>query len=109
MMRLTKLNSELHNSIMVWNPDQPWMRPVFSDNLSSPLYYASTLGLFEVCESLIEKRENVNAQGEYGNALQAASMIVERTRGHRSIAAGERGRRQRAGRTIRERSAGGIV
>src|SRR5436305_15115896 len=67
---------ELYNSIMVWSPDQYWREPFSSYDFASRLYYASTLGLFEVCERLIETGVNVNAQGGYfGNSLQAASLV----------------------------------
>jgi ankyrin repeat protein len=61
--------------IQLWNPERPWEEVDFRRRpATSPLYYASFLGLFYQVQRLIEKRADVNAQGgRYGNALQAAS------------------------------------
>lgn len=48
---------------------------------AQPLYYASMAGLEKMVELLVEKGENVNAQGGYyGNALVAAA-----SKGHKTI------------------------
>ena len=62
--------------IQLWDPES-WLqwtdfarRPT-----ASPLYYASMRGLYYHVQRLIEKGQNVNAQGgKHGNALQAASL-----------------------------------
>ncbi|KAL5328216.1 hypothetical protein ACEPPN_001712 [Leptodophora sp. 'Broadleaf-Isolate-01'] len=55
----------------------------YFDRISSPLYYASLEGLFELVSLLLEKGADVNAQGgSYGNALQAAL-----SRGHEATTA----------------------
>ncbi|KAF8218589.1 hypothetical protein L208DRAFT_1482655 [Tricholoma matsutake] len=68
--------------VQVWDLDTPWKlinlarRPA-----TSSLYYASFLGLFHQVQILIQKGEDVNAQGgRHGNALQAASY-----KGHQEI------------------------
>jgi ankyrin repeat protein len=57
-----------------------------------------------VVRLLVDRGADVNAQGgEYGNALQAAAG----QRGGGPAAGGSRGRRQRSGRPLRQRSPGG--
>jgi ankyrin repeat protein len=70
--------------IQLWDPENPWRETDFERRpRSSPLYYASFLGLSCQVQRLIEKGADVNAQGGfsgYGNALQAASC-----NGHQEI------------------------
>ncbi|KAF8239814.1 hypothetical protein L208DRAFT_1102904, partial [Tricholoma matsutake] len=68
--------------VQVWNPDKPWeLIDLARRPAASSLYYASFLGLFHEVQILIQKGEDVNAQGGFqGNALQAAS-----SRGHQEI------------------------
>ena len=73
--------NNLDNSLKVWDPDKPYAKNLQKSDLAPSLYYASSLGLFEVCRLLLEKGADVNAQGGfYGNALQAASY-----NGHRAV------------------------
>src|SRR6266516_2691020 len=64
------------NCVRLFDPDEPWEEPNISGlkQVSSPLYYASLVGLIESTRLLLENGADVNAQGgTYGNALQAAS------------------------------------
>jgi ankyrin repeat domain-containing protein 50 len=80
------------NCITIHNPDQPWRRPFQqeADEVATPIYYSSLLGLHPVLCALLkipnenaqmigygktelDENADVNAQGGYyGNALQAA-------------------------------------
>jgi hypothetical protein len=65
----------LLNSVRRFDPDDgaPHMKHTFY-SIAPPLYYASSAGLLEPVQRLLELGAEVNAQGgEYGNALQAAS------------------------------------
>ncbi|KAF8218847.1 hypothetical protein L208DRAFT_1465575, partial [Tricholoma matsutake] len=61
--------------VKVWDPDVPWkLIDLASRPAASSLYYASFLGLFHQVQILIQKGEDVNAQGGcFGHALQAAT------------------------------------
>ncbi|KAF8218600.1 hypothetical protein L208DRAFT_1482283, partial [Tricholoma matsutake] len=60
--------------IQLWDPENPWSRADFERRPGgSPLHVASFLGLFCQVQRMIENGADVNAQGENGNALQAAS------------------------------------
>ena len=72
-------NDAYLNWIRICDLDRPWRDPDITrklENVPAPLYYASLLGLAEIMSLLIlEAGADVNAQGgEYGNALQAASV-----------------------------------
>ncbi|KAK1958640.1 purine and uridine phosphorylase, partial [Colletotrichum sublineola] len=58
----------------LYQPDRPWSdEPGFSE--AGCLYYTCFGGLSKVSRYLLDKGADVNAQGgEYGNALQAASL-----------------------------------
>ncbi|KAF1930669.1 HET-domain-containing protein [Didymella exigua CBS 183.55] len=67
--------------IQLWDPDNSWRQPQLSKSLESiatPLYYAAQLGLNRITRLLLDRGADVNSQGgEYGNALQAASVEGE--------------------------------
>jgi hypothetical protein len=63
----------------IHSPDEPWVNPRLpvrekEHTEALPLYYAALGGLRKNVQLLLEKNANVNAQGVYGNALQAASF-----------------------------------
>jgi ankyrin repeat protein len=64
--------------IRLHDPDSAWEGPNFEKSLDSmpmPLYYAAMLGFSIITGLLLDKGAEVNAQGgDYGNALQAASI-----------------------------------
>jgi hypothetical protein len=66
------------NWIRLHNPDRPWEGRNLEKGLDSvpvPLYYAAMLGSSKVTRLLLDVGAEVNAQcGEYGNALQVASL-----------------------------------
>ena len=69
---------EDHAVYTIWgrlfNPDRPWDDSP-KQNTACPLYFASYKGLNVTAQMLVEKGADVNAQGgDYGNALQAASV-----------------------------------
>jgi hypothetical protein len=72
------------NWIRLYNPERPWEDSDLETGLDSipmPLYYAALLGFSTIARLLLDKGAEVNAQGgEYGNALQAASV-----RGHEQV------------------------
>ena len=72
-----------HNWCLVHQPDLSWYRPFTRNSKIGPgLYYACFLGLGEVVDGLLSAGADVNASGgEYGNALQAASIS-----GHDNVA-----------------------
>ena len=59
----------------LFDPDRPRDgEPRRDRNMATPLYYASLAGLEHTVRSLLEKEQDVNAQGgRFSNALQAAS------------------------------------
>src|SRR6201996_9039920 len=65
------------NWVRLYNADEKWDQRNFSlkrDEVGSPLYYASLLGLNSVTRFLLDEGADVNIQGGYfGSALQAAS------------------------------------
>ncbi|KAH8598562.1 hypothetical protein B0O99DRAFT_567007, partial [Bisporella sp. PMI_857] len=68
------------NCYRLYCPDQPWNNDPAKD-IPAPIYYASLGGLKDVVRCLIERDNDINAQGGwYGNALQAASA-----EGHENI------------------------
>jgi hypothetical protein len=74
------LESKTHRVdwLRIHRPDQLWRKPFTLDgydDTGSPLYNSSFIGLVDVVQALLEANADVNAQGgEYGNALQAASV-----------------------------------
>ncbi|XTI85698.1 ankyrin repeat-containing domain protein [Cenococcum geophilum] len=78
MRLLTTDNVAYLNWIRIHDPDRPYARPDFRKvlkDISAPLYYAALLSLEKVVELLLQKGADPNAQsGDYGNALQAASL-----------------------------------
>jgi hypothetical protein len=69
--------TNLRNFLIVRNPD-----PVFEEEISDfgpPLYYASSLGLFDICQDILGRpAESTNAPGGFwGNALQVAALEGE--------------------------------
>jgi ankyrin repeat protein len=66
------------NWIQLHDPDLPWDEPDLEKNITdvaAPLYYAAQLGLSTITKLLLDRGDDVNAQGgQYGNALQAASV-----------------------------------
>ena len=65
--------------IRIENPDDDFYLPAdlrkVSDDLASPLYYASKIGLFEPVKMLITRNLDISVRGgRLGNALQAASV-----------------------------------
>ncbi|KAF5344526.1 hypothetical protein D9758_016478 [Tetrapyrgos nigripes] len=61
-----------YNWLNVYTPDTWNNKPIY---IAQPLYYAGYTGLKSVVMYTLEKGADVNAQGgEYGNALQAASL-----------------------------------
>ena len=78
-------NDAYLNWIRIYDPDKPGEDPDITrqlENVPTPLYYASLLGLTKIVSLLIlEAGADGNAQGGgYGNALQAASA-----RGHDQV------------------------
>jgi ankyrin repeat protein len=75
--------SSYRNCYSLYRPDQPWKnKPAEGgEELASPLYYASFGGLINAAKYLLSQGADVNAHdGNYGNALQAASY-----RGHEKV------------------------
>lgn len=74
---LTKENGLL-NLIRLYNPERPWTAVKLKLSLTSiysSLYYVSIVGLHKSAQMLLDEGANVNARdGNYGNALQAASF-----------------------------------
>lgn len=69
------------NSICLHPMDRRGRLKGASHGLAPPLYYASFSGLSIEVGALLDQGANVNAEGgEYGNALQAASL-----QGHNEI------------------------
>lgn len=64
--------------VQLYNVDAPWQGMDLSlttKDVAQPLYYAASIGVWEVIENIIPLIDDVNAQGgRYGNALQAASV-----------------------------------
>ena len=76
-------NTRFISWLRLWNIELPWMLPQWDLIKVKPsaIYYAAFAGLLPVVWALIENGEDVNAQGgEFGNALQAASL-----EGHEAI------------------------
>ena len=72
-------NAPFISWLRLWNIEHPSLRPRWHrlKVKSSAIYYASFAGLLPAVQALIENGADVNAQGgEYGNALQAASLKV---------------------------------
>ena len=68
--------SSYRNWYRLHRPDQPWDGELAQrgEEPASALYYASFGGLIKAVKYLLDKGDDVNAQGGwYGNALQAAS------------------------------------
>ena len=73
--------SNLRNSLRVWNPDKHFQEYTEKFDFAPRIYYASSLGLFELCKLLLVAGADVNAHGgRFGNALQAAPVD-----GHREV------------------------
>src|SRR2546423_5654111 len=72
----------LRNLVLVCDPERSYREPFdHRTKFVSQLYYASLLGFVEVCQDLIIKEVNINAQGgKYDNTLTAASR-----RGHETV------------------------
>ncbi|CAG7957366.1 unnamed protein product [Penicillium nalgiovense] len=56
----------------LFDPDLPGERDRYYE-MGPPLYYASLLGLQRTAQLLLDKGEDINAQGVHGSALQQAS------------------------------------
>jgi len=68
----------LRNSLMLRNLDKK-IKPSFDRGL--PLYHASCFGVVDICQDILARGVEVNAQGGYyGKALQAAAYM-----GHEGI------------------------
>jgi hypothetical protein len=84
MILMSADNPAYLNWIRLYDPDRSWENPDVGKGLESvatPLYYTALLGLSTIAKLLLDKDANVNAQGgDYGNALQAASV-----RGHEQV------------------------
>ncbi|KAK5710089.1 hypothetical protein LTR17_019202 [Elasticomyces elasticus] len=62
--------------LYIYNPDYPWKEEsgTESGDLPEPLYYVSLRGMCHSMHSILEKGDNINAQGgRFGSALNAAS------------------------------------
>jgi ankyrin repeat protein len=63
--------------IQLHDPDSPWKETNLEKDVTdvaAPLYYAAQLGLSTITKLLLDRGDDVNAQGgRYSNALQAAS------------------------------------
>jgi hypothetical protein len=73
---LTSGSVPLKNWIRIYNIDLGGCEDLSMDKakVCSALYYSSLSGMQEVSDCLLQKGENVNAEGgRFGNALQAAS------------------------------------
>ncbi|EAQ82952.1 hypothetical protein CHGG_10770 [Chaetomium globosum CBS 148.51] len=73
-------NIYVQNWVKLFDPDRPWIsQPDISSglpNVSTPLYYASCLGLPALVRDLLDRRDggDINATGgAHGTALQAAA------------------------------------
>ena len=63
--------------IQLFDPQSPWEGTDFTRRagVGTSCYFAAFLGLLQQVQTLIQKGADVNAQGgDYGNALQAASL-----------------------------------
>lgn len=66
------------NALRAHNPERVVSLHLRVEELGSPLYYASLLGLLNIVRALIGSGVDVNAHGgRYGNALQAAACSGE--------------------------------
>ncbi|KIX03048.1 uncharacterized protein Z518_06598 [Rhinocladiella mackenziei CBS 650.93] len=78
---LTNKETSLLSWVQIYNIDESWrglQLRLKMDDLAQPLYYAAYLGVPDIVKRIMNGTVYVNAQGgEYGNALQAASV-----RGH---------------------------
>jgi hypothetical protein len=66
--RLFLSDTALVTWLQVHRPDNPMQKPFsFSEDVGSPLYYASDIGLEAVVRQLLEHEADVNAKDKYGS------------------------------------------